>query len=77
MNTKLFNTLGEQLDYYVNRAHKEFDSSIQRSFYDLAFGAVLFAQRLAIADDDFESANAFGKLWFNKYQPAFEEMGVA
>lgn len=77
MNTKLFNTLGEQLDYFVNCAHREHDSSIQRSFSDLAFGAVMFAQRLAIADEDFESANAFGKLWLDKYQPAFEEMGVA
>lgn len=77
MNMKLLDTLSQQLDYYVNRAHKELDSSIQRSFYDLAFGAVLFAQRLAIANDDFESANAFGKLWFDKYRPAFEEMGVA
>ena len=77
MNTKLFNTLSQQLDYYVNRAHKEYDFSIQRSFFDLAFGAVMFAQRLAIADEDFESANAFGTLWLEKYKPAFEEMGVA
>ena len=77
MNTKLLNTLSQQLDYFVNCAHREHDSSIQRSFYDLAFGAVLFAQRLAITDGDFESANAFGKLWLEKYKPAFEEMGVA
>lgn len=77
MNMKLLDTLSQQLDYCVNRVHKTLESSIQRTFYDLAFGAVLFAQRLAIADDDFESANAFGKLWFDKYQPAFEEMGVA
>lgn len=77
MNTKFFNTLNQQLDYFVNCAHREHDSSIQRSFFDLAFGAVMFAQRLAIADEDFESANAFGTLWLEKYKPAFEEMGVA
>ena len=76
MNTKLLNTLTQQLDYFVNCAHREYDSLIQRSFNDLAFGAVLFAQRLAVADEDFESANAFGTLWLEKYKPAFEEMGV-
>lgn len=76
MNTKLLNTLSQQLDYCVNRARMENDSSIQRSFNDLAFGAVLFAQRLAVADEDFESANAFGTLWLEKYKPVFEEMGV-
>lgn len=77
MNTKLFSTLNQQLDYFVNCAHREHDSSIQRSFSDLAFGAVMFAQRLAVADKDFESANAFGTLWLEKYKPVFEEMGVA
>lgn len=76
MNTKLFNALSQQLDYFVNCAHREHDSLIQRSFFDLAFGAVMFAQRLAIVDGDFESANAFGTLWLEKYKPAFEEMGV-
>lgn len=76
MNTKLLNTLSQQLDYFVNCAHREHDSSIQRSFSDLAFGAVMFAQRLVIADEDFESAKAFGRLWLEKYRPAFEKMGV-
>lgn len=77
MNTKLSNTLIQQLDCYVNYAHKEDDYSIQRSFYDLAFGAVQLAQRLAVADKDFELADIFGTLWLKKYKPIFEEMGVA
>lgn len=77
MNTKLLNTLNQQLDYFVNCAHREYDSSIQRSFNDLAFGAVQLARRLAIADKDFELADIFGTLWLEKYKPIFEEMGVA
>ena len=32
---------------------------------------------LYFSNEDFESANAFGTLWLEKYKPVFEEMGVA
>ena len=79
MNTeKILTTLRSQLDYFVDRALKEKnDYASQCAFYHSAFGAVLYAQRLAVSDSNFDFAQTIGKLWMDEYRPTFEIMGVA